>query len=509
MSALHDIVTKDSTDRSVVLRIFDSADGTPETAVEHNTAGIDLWYRREGAAKTSITEAALAALTTAHTDGGIEHISDGNYRLDLPDAAFATGANYVDFGGTVTDMIVIGGRVRLVDVDMEDAVRAGLTALPNAAADAAGGLVISDAGGLDIDSKLSTATSALATSAALATVDTIVDAIKVTTDQFVFTVANQVDANALSGGGGLDAAGVRSALGMATANLDTQIGDIPTVSEFNARTLVAADYFDPATDTVAHVTLVDTTTTNTDMRGTDSALLASTNGSGLTAIPDMATVTNQTAIKAVTDQFVFTVANQVDSNALSGGGGLDAAGVRSAIGLASANLDTQLGDIPTVSEFNARTLVAADYFDPATDTVANVTTVATTTTNTDMVTAAAIRSEIDSNSTQLAAIVADTNELQADWVDGGRLDLILDARSSQASVDSLISDLLTTQMTESYAADGVAPTLAQALMLIQQRLYDFAISGTALTVKKLDGSTTAATITLDSATAPTSSARTA
>jgi hypothetical protein len=51
-------------------------------------------------------------------------------------------------------------------------------------------------------------------------------------------------------------------------------------------------------------------------------------------------------IKAKTDQLVFTVAGQVDSNALTGG--LDAAGVRSAVGLASANLDTQLGAIDTV-----------------------------------------------------------------------------------------------------------------------------------------------------------------
>jgi hypothetical protein len=36
-------------------------------------------------------------------------------------------------------------------VDFDDGVRAGLTALPNAAADAAGGLAISDAGGLDLD----------------------------------------------------------------------------------------------------------------------------------------------------------------------------------------------------------------------------------------------------------------------------------------------------------------------------------------------------------------------
>jgi hypothetical protein len=39
--------------------------------------------------------------------------------------------------------------------------------------------------------------------------------------------------------------------------------------------------------------------------------------------------------------------------------------------------------------------------------------------------------------TEIAAILADTNELQLDWADGGRLDLILDARSSQASVDDL------------------------------------------------------------------------
>jgi len=44
--------------------------------------------------------------------------------------------------------------------------------------------------------------------------------------------------------------------------------------------------------------------------------------------------------------------------------------------------------------------------------------------------AASIRAEMDSNSTQLAAIVADTNELQTDWANGGRLDLILDTAAA-------------------------------------------------------------------------------
>lgn len=154
MGALLDIVTKDSVNRSLPLRMADSTDGTPETGVVAATAGLDIWYRREGAAKVSLTESDLAALTTAHTDGGLLHISDGEYRVDFPDAAFATGVNYVDVGWGATGMVGYGGRVRLVNVDLEDAVRAGLTALPNAAADAAGGLPISDAGGLDLDAKI-------------------------------------------------------------------------------------------------------------------------------------------------------------------------------------------------------------------------------------------------------------------------------------------------------------------------------------------------------------------
>ena len=67
--------------------------------------------------------------------------------------------------------------------------------------------------------------------------------------------------------------------------------------------------------------------------------------------------------------------------------------------------------------------------------------------------------------------------------------------------------LLTTAITESYAADGIAPTVSQALMLIQQMLGDFAISGTTLTVKKLDGTTAAGTFTLSDATSPTSITR--
>lgn len=72
---------------------------------------------------------------------------------------------------------------------------------------------------------------------------------------------------------------------------------------------------------------------------------------------------------------------------------------------------------------------------------------------------------------------------------------------------SIADAVLTTQMTESYAADGTAPTLAQAQFAIQQFLQETNVSGTTLTVKQLDGSTTAMTFTLDDATSPTSLTR--
>ena len=112
-------------------------------------------------------------------------------------------------------------------------------------------------------------------------------------------------------------------------------------------------------------------------------------------------------------------------------------------------------------------------------------------------TAASIRTEIDSNSTQLALILADTNELQTDDVPG----LI------SALNDISAADILTTALTESYAADGSAPTLTQAVLLALQHLSESSISGTTKTVKRLDGSTTAATFTLDDASTPTSITR--
>jgi len=247
----------------------------------------------------------------------------------------------------------------------------------------------------------------------------------------------------------------------AGASVSVDIADVPTVAEFNARTLIAASYFDPAADAVANVTLVATTTTNTDMRGTDSALLAA---SAPTNFGDLA-ITVTTGLVSVGTN------NDKTGYSISG----------------------------TIT-----TLDGLNNFAPATDVVASVTLVATTTTNTDMrgTDSAALASVV--TEARLSELDEATAGKMANQVDIIQVDTTTDIPALIAALNDIsVADILTTQMIEAFAADGVAPTLAQALFMIQQILGDFGIAGTTLTVRKIDGVTTAATFTLDDDTNPT------
>jgi hypothetical protein len=192
-------------------------------------------------------------------------------------------------------------------------------------------------------------------------------------------------------------------------------------------------------------------------------------------------------------------------------------------------------------------------------------------------TAAENRAEMDSNSTQLTAIVADTNELQTDDVPGliGALqdptveaiadqvwdeplaghttantagkflidtaktdelpnspptaaqnadavwDEALAGHTDAGSAAKALADIETdvtailvdtgalndTALPDSVPADGSLPTLKQAMYMLTQFLTERAVSGTTVTVKKVDGSTSLMTFTLDHATTPTSITR--
>lgn len=117
----------------------------------------------------------------------------------------------------------------------------------------------------------------------------------------------------------LDPAGIRAAIGMATANLDTQLDAIPTAAE---------------------------------------------NQSGMATAAALATVaayidTEVAAILALVTSINAKTANLPAAPAATGDC-LTAAGVRGAVGLATANLDTQLGTLATAAALSALSTLSTE-----------------------------------------------------------------------------------------------------------------------------------------------------
>jgi hypothetical protein len=160
---------------------------------------------------------------------------------------------------------------------------------------------------------------------------------------------------------------------------------------------------------------------------------------------------------------------------------LNAADTRTAIGLASANLDTQIAALPLASVW---TSTRAGYLDSVLLAFNSNRTVQVT------------------GSHHVAAVLHDSEpgSIHATTFDAGAIDAAALATSAAAEIAGAV---LTTAMTESYRATNAAPTLAQAAFELIAHMGKASISGTLKTLKKLDG-TTAKTFTLDSSTAPTS-----
>lgn len=118
------------------------------------------------------------------------NMRSGTYELHFHNDLFAAGNNavFITLGGAanMADLII---EIQLGGLDLNDDVRGGMTALPNAAADAAGGLPISDAGGLALDTQLANTNEVTAARMGALTdwinggrLDLLLDAIKAVTD---------------------------------------------------------------------------------------------------------------------------------------------------------------------------------------------------------------------------------------------------------------------------------------------------------------------------------------
>lgn len=135
-----------STSQSINVFIQDSSSttGAGLTGLAFNTASLTAHYALPRSAPVAITLATLAAVTSAYSSGGFREIDATNmpgwYRLDIPDAALASGRFVNLHLKGAANMAPLPIEIELTGWDNQDAVRGGMSALPNAAAGAANGL---------------------------------------------------------------------------------------------------------------------------------------------------------------------------------------------------------------------------------------------------------------------------------------------------------------------------------------------------------------------------------
>jgi len=344
----------------------------------------------------------------------------------------------------------------------------------------------------------------------------------------------------VSGGSGLDAAGVRAAVGLAAANLDTQLGTIDAnvdlaLADTNE---LQTDWADAGRlDTIldnrasqATADAIETDTQNIQTRlpaalvggamdsdvsnmqaGTITAAAIATDAVDADALAadavteiqsGLATVANQTAIEGkidVVDANVDTLLTRITATLFSG--------ITSIAGwlrlLARKDAAATTDWATELTEINVDGGSGAGGFVATTDSQEGIrdNTAWNTATGFSTHTAANVRTEMDANSTQLAAIVADTNELQTDWVNGGRLDLLIDAILADTGTDGVaVSTTVQQAIADEILKRGISNVEdtadATSIAALVLAAFESAISGMTWTIYKTDHSTTFATKTV-------------
>jgi hypothetical protein len=427
-----------ATDQTVYVEFIDETTGIPNASRAYNDSGIDLEYVRAGAAAVDITEATQTA-SGAHSDGGFVTVGHGRYRLDLPDAAVAAGVPEVVVQGVITGYIMLPCVVALSPPT--NVVSFGGTA----------GTFSSGRPEVNTTHAAGTAWGSGAITAA--------------------SIADGAIDNATFG---------CSAVSFAVLG----IVDCGTAQSATSTTLVLRSALSIGDDAPIGMTLV---------------ACGSTQGYCQSRIiTDWVSSTDTATVEAWTVTLSGTITYYLFGTAPSSGGGLDAAGVRAAIGMASANLDTQLADLPTNAELTSavanvsvdeiQATALADLFNTDSGTTYASAVAGSVVKETadnaggsalteagiaDAVWDELIAGHVDSGSTGealnaaggagdpwITALPGAYTAGQAGYILGTNLNATVSSRASQTSVDT-VDDLLDTEMPALTTAVADLPTNAE------------------------------------------------
>lgn len=422
-----------------VLPLIDDTDfKSREVAITYDQAGMDLVWNFVTTAG-AMTQTAVSPTTGGDYDWA--HQGDGMYSIEIPASGGGSINNDTEgfgwFTGYATGVLpwrgpTIGFRAAALNnllIDAAYSATRGLagTALPDAAADAAGGLPISDAGELDLDTKLANTNEV--TAARLSELDAgtagkmanQVDEIRTDTGEIGTAGAGLTDLGGMSTGmkaeveseanDALVAVNLDHLAKEPTAGADmtAEVVDNTILSRMLANGDTSA--FVPSTDGLQPIR--DTAPLGTAMRGTDSAALAS--------VCTEARLAELAAANLPTDIAAIPTAVE-NRDALTGGAyalDTDANGrLRIVDGTGAGELDTDSGTVL----LRSATETQIDNIEGDTNEL-----------QIDWANAGRLDALID-------LILGDTGELQADWANGGRLDLLIDLiLGDTAELQGLIS----------------------------------------------------------------------
>lgn len=387
-----------TTSKRIALFIQDSSSttGAGLTGLAFNTASLVCysWIDTDGNAGGTSQTLATATLGTWTTIGFKEKDATnmpGMYEFGVPNALIASGVKWATlmFKGA-TNMAPLVVEIEVTAISNQDSVRGGMTALPNAAAEASGGLYTRGTGAGQVNQDAN----------------------------------GRIDANVKTWIGGTIPA--------------VNVTGVPIVDD---KYLLGTIYSTPATSGIMDI----------NVKNMNNVAATS--------------ITTINANQGTTQPVNFTGAG---ASALAKSDMVDVAGA------AVSATTAQVG----VNVVNWNNTVVAS---PATAGIPDVN----------------VKNMNNVSGSAITTVKAVQGLTTADTI------TTLGATERNAIADAL----LVRAITESYAALHAAPTVAQAICEIRSILAEFSISGTTITTKKIDGSTTATTATLDSATSPSSRTR--
>ncbi len=251
--------------------VLRSASGNAVTGLTYSDFTITTYVDGDASETSQTLNATQTDLSGDYTENSLIEVGSGKYQYHVPDTVFASvGESFVSILSSYPD-VHIEYQVGAIDVD--NAVSLGLTALSGLG-------VPGDADGLvrgqDTDSLEDVADAVadedLSGHTTDGTLGEVLTAVNTLTDKLEGMLALNGEATLYQYTEDALELGTATVTGTVDANIvsvtDTAVTD---VDDFKAD-VSSLSTFDPTTDAVANVTLVDTVTTNTDMRGTDDAV---------------------------------------------------------------------------------------------------------------------------------------------------------------------------------------------------------------------------------------------